>query len=165
MFAVSPSLAVPTEDGLFAATPIQPGIVGKIPISRVRTRPSIRRDHECLDFFVPHDVDPDTLCVHDGQLVSFRTIRFDQSVHDERYVTVTKTHYSMKANDLAYSPTVSLHEYLLLIKRNKLELVLEVARTEVIGVYLVAIDEIAVDEEVGISYGPNFWDLYASTKT
>jgi hypothetical protein len=64
----------------------------------------------------------------------------------------------MKANDLAWKDGMTQAEYDQRTHMNKLDLILIVHRGRVEGACVLANDDIAQDEEVGITYGFDYWN-------
>ena len=63
----------------------------------------------------------------------------------------------MKANDLAWESRISERQYHENSARNKLDLVLGFERGRIVGVLAHVNRAILADEEVGVTYGWDYW--------
>lgn len=159
MFAVAPSRLFDAGEGLFAVQPIR-----RDTLVRLDTRPSDPRrssefqwDH--LDYFIPVFSDGASPCVVNGQLSDIRTARRVCSVVQVRAYVRAPDDPLMKANDRGWragvpNTTQTYHDR---ARENAFEFVLSVDARGVNGVYAYFTRDVAVGDEIGSTYGWEYW--------
>lgn len=162
MLEVRPSQLQNAGDGLFATKKIHRYHT----ISCVHSRPrnaDTSIHSEVIDFFLPpiDEIDCNAMCVYNGHVMNLKKIAplCKKIVFNKRYVHMRKDDPIMKANDLAWNVGHNLHDYQMNTSRNQLDLILELMHGSVVGVRLLFNRDVEAGEELGITYGPTYWDL------
>lgn len=159
MFYVAPSRLSNANEGLFAKRPIHRGKL-------IRLRPTVprqRAEHakeDCLNYYIPHDSDEASPCIVDGQLSTIKRARklcrYDLS---KPVVVSAPEEILMKANDLGWmSKTRNTPlKYQTRIRKNAFEFIVSVDREGVNGIYAYFTRDVRVEEEIGSTYGWEYW--------
>lgn len=161
-FESRPSKCVTGELGLFSKCKIRKNTIFKVNIKKT-SAVSLEEDAKTctykLDFFVPlYDyLDMSSLCLMDTTLVTYNDIiqHLDPSVFHQKYVLSDSLF--MRANDLGFAPNINSEvEYE--PQKNKIDLIMRFnSDGKAEGICAVVLDDIWPKEEVGITYGWNFW--------
>ena len=159
-FEVGWSRHVPSERGLFASRSVRAAdwVATSLDHSPPVASADERVGWDTLDFFVPHDVDPTTVCVSDGVVRRLAEVSVVDEAHVPRYVCVKRDCWAMRANDLAYTTGCTREEYVRRMSdKNLLELVLVLKAGRVVGVAAHLRGDVCAGDEVGVAYGEAYW--------
>lgn len=147
--------------GLFAKRDIHANTIYIIETSRPRQQDfSFVPNTYILDYFLPNS---DNYCIQSNKLVEVSTL---QNIHPHSFTPrfVGCDHLCMMANDLAW-PATSEKDYEKNVEKNKICLLLEFSNTatpNIIGIKIYVTQDIKKNEEVGNSYGYDFWTSHTS---
>lgn len=156
-FEIKPSRIPDAGDGLFASGPIEAGRVFRVQHSRPRLHARVARDDvEVMPVFPVESCDWDTPCVVDGCVSTLRRTSF--GVDRKRYVHARRQDsIFMKANDKAWRTGLNEAAYLQRTVLNNMELVLVFEKRRGVGIAAHTLRHIASGEEIGITYGFDYW--------
>lgn len=154
-FVVKKSILPGAGSGLFSKDKIEKDTLFPVKHSPPRSKADPAEGYESMPIFLPSNVDMDSPCVVDGILTTLREAPIqnvkEQFVHARRSGCIM-----MMANDLAWKTNRSHRKYWGETKKNKLELILNFAENSV-SVSIYANQHIGDGEEVGITYGYDYW--------
>ncbi len=158
-FAVKESALDGAGEGLFAMKKIAKGTVFPIEHSRPRFTDRVPSGVEVLPLNASmEDVDIDGPCIVDKRLARLRDAPKPSSLRPRFVHAARDRSIMMKANDLAWSPQKNAREYNAETWRNQLELVVEFSQGRAVGVVAVMQRDAVPNEEVGITYGIDYWE-------
>lgn len=159
MFSVRVSSIDGAGLGLWADNNIYEGIVEpKCVHSRPRTANTSSNGY-VVEYYCSDMTPSCSPCIYKGELSTYGDIaHIDESSKRTRYVHMHKKYFFMRANDLAWTPNITEEEYEKQIFKNKIEMVLSFDEKGLIdGVGVICNNFISKGEEVGMTYGYNYW--------
>ena len=108
-----------------------------------------------LPLYVKEGTDMTSWCVFSGKVMQLSDMRIDNNT--PKYSYVDKDFLLMKANDFAWKPNIDSIDYYLNENNNKLSFVLNYNESECTGIVALALDDITAGNEIGVTYGYDYW--------
>ena len=155
--------------GLFAITQIPRGTVIRFCKFSPQPTSSCRRRElgpcDVLDFYVRRGTDRRSRCLVEGRVKTLKDVVIDRASFKRMYVCAQRMLPIMKANDLAWTSGIDERIYEQRARRrNCIELILEFGpesekdgRRRVIDVCAHVTRTAKAGQELGMSYGYNYW--------
>lgn len=159
-FYIQASSIPNSGEGLYASETICKGRFFHIATcSEPRLEATNDDETEILDWYVPVDIDMSTKAIAGDRVIPLKEIECSRSCFDKKYVHVSRSNTFMKANDLAWRPDVYKDPFGNYdSSKNKMELILGFEAGVIKSVYAYVNAKIRKDEEVGITYGVQYWN-------
>ena len=160
MFEVKQSTILNAGDGLWATQYIPSGTILNIEYSKPKLTFRCKANMEVLDYYVYEHASADTICLSEDEVTLLCNIKVARSEFKKRYVHVKRSHPIMKMNDLAFRAGIlNQTEYAERLSKNAVEFILCFKDHKIIAVKAFVTRNIMKGEEIGMTYGIDYWNL------